>query len=95
MKDKAFLGIDPGVTGSVAIITPDFVDIMDWTDPICIIEQVKEWNTDYDLTAMVEKIHAMPKGSIGNFKKGENYGMWQMILLLLCIPCFKVTIITM
>ena len=90
-KEKAFCGIDPGKTGSLAIITPDGVDIMDWGETHEIVMQLKEWHEDYSLLVYIEKVHAMPKqGVVSTFNFGVNFGMWQGILYALGIPHYFV-----
>ncbi len=96
MKEKAYVGIDPGKTGAAAIITPDGIGIMDYTDPVKVSEQFKEWQSDYDLFCVLEKVWAMPvggrrQGASSMFKFGENFGIYQGILSAFSIPFFLVT----
>ncbi len=91
MKERAYIGIDPGKTGAMAIIVPGGIGIMDYSNGYEVFNQLSEWRDDYDLVAYMEKLHAMPKGTIANFSKGENYGIYQGILLSLGIPHSFVT----
>ena len=96
MKEKAYIGIDPGKTGAAAIITPDGIDIMDYTDIFETVQQFREWKADYDLSCVLEKVWAIPgggrkQGASSMFKFGENFGIYQGILSALGIPYYLKT----
>lgn len=95
-KEKAFLGIDPGRSGAAAIIAPDEIDIMDYSNSFEVAQQFKEWKEDYDLKCILEKVWAIPgggrkQGASSMFKFGENFGIYQGILSALGIPFLLVT----
>jgi len=92
MKEKAYVGIDPGITGGLAVITPDGVDVTDYNDIHNVVATLIEWGENYVLNAMLEKVHSMPKqGVASTFKFGMNYGIHQGILAALGIPYQLVT----
>ncbi len=91
-KEQGFIGIDPGKTGAIAIITPNGIDIMDWGETHEIVMQLKEWHEDYELRACIEKAQSMPgQGVVGMFNYGVNFGTWKGVLYALGIPYFLVT----
>ena len=96
MKEKAFLGIDPGSNsgcisaiyedGSVYTIEFSKKTTKDW------FEILKEIAKRYDCTSILEKVHGMPGMSvvaISSFMK--NVGHIEMALLALNIPFKEVT----
>lgn len=96
MKDKAWLGIDPGsCSGCIALInnkeevnTIEFgkMTTQEWFDALSFYER------KYDCTAILEKVHGMPGMSvvaISAFMK--NVGHIEMALISLHIPFKEVT----
>jgi hypothetical protein len=98
---RYFVGIDPGTTGCVAMISPDGqVDF--WDTPTYKVKVGKSLRTVYDLPVMInlvrsfaerdvlvtiEEIHAMPtSGGLGNFSSGFGYGLWLMALAMAGLP---------
>jgi crossover junction endodeoxyribonuclease RuvC len=81
-----FIGIDPGKTGAVAVISDDgsFCSLCDFTNhPISFLRKFNKHVSH----AYIEKVHAMPKqGVVSTFSFGENFGTWQGILRTLEIP---------
>ncbi len=91
-KERGYIGIDPGQTGAMALISNEHIDIMDFNCAFQIAEQLSEWKADYDIVAYLEKVHSMPKqGVASTFKFGVNFGIWRGILTALNIPFFLVT----
>ena len=53
-----------------------------------LIDMISSKNT----TAIIEKVHSMPKqGVVSTFKFGNNFGQWQGILSAMGIPYEEVT----
>jgi crossover junction endodeoxyribonuclease RuvC len=97
---RASVGIDPGTTGAIALITEDGA-VQFWDTPAPKLKVGKKERHVYDVPAMItilknlptgaivtiEELHAMPKnGGLGNFASGFGYGLWMMALSLLAIP---------
>lgn len=98
------IGIDPGLSGAVAIIHDDGkVAIVD--TPTTLIKKGKKSKHDYLPVQMadilgsrevchvfIESVHAMPgQGSVSMFRFGEGYGLWIGIIAALGLPHTKVT----
>lgn len=85
-----YIGIDPGLTGAVAILT-DAGDVSLHDTPV-IREKGKNyydvqgmhsvlWNYPSDTVVALELVHAMPgQGVVSMFRFGEGYGIWQGII---------------
>ena len=87
---SAYIGIDPGKTGAVAVIfdgedEPTFADFGSGDElNILALAQHGGYNKCF---AVLEKVSAMPKQGIAStFKFGENFGWWQGVLTALKIP---------
>lgn len=85
-----YIGVDPGMSGGLAIITPDESmgmempeserDIWDWF-------HLWEDRRFYAAFAVIEIVHAMPgNGVSGMFKFGMSYGGLRMALTAAAIP---------
>lgn len=99
---KYILGIDPGKTGAAAIINSnmEIKDIYDWQDVESANEFIDDYRGSLGIDfAVIEKVHAKPSVRIMNGKKvvkpqgsksvwtfGENFGMWQALVVAHCIP---------
>jgi len=103
MRDKVYVGIDPGLSGAVAIISNDIV-IKD--TPTITVKAGKKNKRHYEVAGMVatlsdlpdstvvalEKIHSMPgQGVASTFSTGEGYGLWRGIITALGLPLVLVT----
>ncbi len=91
------IGVDPGKKGAYSILNErreiitaqNFGDLADF---IADYNAIKEAHPDCKSFAIIEKLGAMPiRGSIGNFKLGENFGAWQGVFYGLRIPFELVT----
>lgn len=90
MKQKAYLGIDPGKTGAVALITNEGAhEILDYPgDPSLIVDRFREWILNHEITmAALEKVGARPgQGVVSMFTFGRNLGAWEGIIAAFEIP---------
>ena len=85
-----YIGIDPGVTGAMAILfwendtEPEIYDYQNKFNALSKLKVISETDEPF---AIIEKVHAMYKQSAHNtFKFGENFGEWQGILQAFNIP---------
>jgi hypothetical protein len=89
MKEKVFMGIDPGQTGAVAVIASDWQDVYDWPgDEIGAAMIVRDIVVSFDVhLCALEAVSSMPKQGVSSvFKFGVNFGVWRGILAAFCIP---------
>lgn len=89
MKQKAWIGIDPGKTGALALITEDSQLVESWPgDATSAADLLTSWRMEYRLElAALECVHSMPgQGVKSMFTFGQNFGQWQGILAALSIP---------
>ena len=90
----AVLGIDPGATGAVALLTHDGEALVrDYPgDASQAADLIRDWRMGFRIElAAVEAQTAMPKqGVVSMFRLGMNYGSWLGILAGLGIPTLLV-----
>ena len=90
MKQKAYLGIDPGKTGAVALITNEGAhEILDYPgDPSLIVDRFRKWKLNYEIVmTALEKVGARPgQGVVSMFTFGRNLGAWEGIISAFGIP---------
>jgi crossover junction endodeoxyribonuclease RuvC len=99
-----YIGIDPGLSGGVAIIS-DKIEVFD-TPTTKIKSGKKNKNVHVeskmvdillpykglDVQVVMEKVHSMPgQGVAAMFSMGEGYGLWKGILSALRLPYTLVT----
>jgi len=73
-----FIGIDPGKTGAVCVLSQDGeIELIDWHDIIVLdLVDIKARHGD-DVCCALEVQHAMPKqGLVSTFKTGFGYGQY-------------------
>ena len=95
MGNRVFIGIDPGISGGLAIIYNDAYSVKKC--PNTIQEMANELITLKDqapnlpMYCVIEKVHSFP-GNSGRsmFTFGCNYGQWLGILATLRIPYIEV-----
>jgi hypothetical protein len=88
-KPTAYLGIDPGVTGAIALIHSEGQRVEDWPgDEVAASELIRTLSLEYDIRrAAVEDLGTgPPKGKLGFVKLSENKGIWRGILASHGIP---------
>jgi len=91
---KAWLGIDPGKRGALALITSDMATAVAYPGDVSQAADIlREWNVVYRIElAALERVHSMPgQGVRSMFTFGENFGAWQGILAAMEIPHTLIT----
>ena len=85
-----FIGIDPGVTGAIALLTPgdtyvyDMPHDMDGIDGALVYRLLVEWQPD---EVYIERTHAMPtNGSKAAYSLGDTNGCLRTAVHILRIP---------
>lgn len=98
---KLSIGIDPGMSGAIAVINADTREVLDVLD--CPTMQLEKTKRDYNTPKMaeilrkyaikntafvtIERAQAMPgQGVTSTFHTGRGYGVWLGILGALEIP---------
>jgi crossover junction endodeoxyribonuclease RuvC len=94
-----FIGIDPGKTGGIGIITPDKIEAIEtpinakkeidisYINTYLALEVILRAKTNTRIFCCIEKSTAMPKqGVVSMFKYGVTYGKLIAILEILQIP---------
>ena len=82
---KKCIGIDPGKSGGIAVITSETVDVHNCPKTVdemaFLIGACLNDVAAYRTRVFLEKVWAFPTdGRAGSFTFGENYGQWQGIL---------------
>jgi len=96
MQRSLYIGIDPGGSGGVVTldIAGDIIDTMAFSKHTQhdISDALREWSADSKASAVLEKVHSMPKqGVASTFKFGQSYGQLEGFLIALQIPYSLVT----
>jgi crossover junction endodeoxyribonuclease RuvC len=94
MKERAWIGIDPGRTGAAALIHQDGCIVADWPGcPAGAADLLTAWRFEYEIDLVaLERVHAMPKqGVASTFTFGQNFGQWEGIIAALSLPCLQPT----
>lgn len=89
MKERAWIGIDPGQSGAAAVIYRDGQIVEDWPgDAAGAAELLLTWRTEFNIVlAALESVHAMPgQGVKSMFSFGQNFGQWQGVMAALTLP---------
>ena len=96
MENRVFIGIDPGISGGIAIIYNDAYSVTKCPNTIQemadVLITLKDQAPNLPMYCIIEKVHSMP-GNSGRsmFTFGCNYGQWLGILATLRIPYVEVT----
>ena len=94
MTPRAWLGIDPGASGAVALLTTDGeAKVEDYPgDAHLLADLMLNWRTEYRIKlAALEHVHSMPgQGVASVFSFGRNAGIWEGVLAGLGIPSILV-----
>ena len=97
MANRVFIGIDPGVSGGIAIIYNDTYSVKKCPNTVSEMAQVIARLNGSDVAdipkyAIVERVHSFPGNSARSmFNFGTNYVQWLGILATLKIPYILVT----
>jgi len=99
LKDtlRKYVGIDPGVSGGVAIIGADGLKAHKCPPTILDMCETLRYATTglsgfQGVYCVIESVHSMPgQGVASTFKFGKNFGQWLGILASLQIPYREVT----
>lgn len=89
MREKAWIGIDPGASGAIAIIHQS--GNVNWIKNDSTEHELAEWLQDcasaFDCFAIIEQVSAMPKqGVASTFKFGRSFGFLIGLLTALRVP---------
>lgn len=98
---KTFIGIDPGITGAIASISPSGIEFVDCPsikqngknrpNSTLMAAELKRLALP-DSIAIIEIVHAMPgQGVSSMFTFGMGYGIWLGLLSGLGIPFEMIT----
>lgn len=88
-KPTAFLGIDPGVTGAIALIHPEGQIVENWPgDEVAAVNLIRSLLLQYDIrrAAIEDNGAGPPKGKFGFIKLSENKGIWRGVLASHGVP---------
>jgi len=98
------IGIDPGLSGAVAVISSDMSEVFD--TPVVKITGGKKIKREFNARAMaailefyagtamvgIESVHSMPgQGVASCFSFGKGFGIWLGILATLKLPFHLIT----
>lgn len=100
IRPTMFIGIDPGVSGAIAIIDKyqDVLLLSDWPgDEVAaaaLVSKTAPMSVASCIRAAIEKVHAMAPAKKASpnrmFKFGTNYGIWKGIFAAFDIPFVEV-----
>lgn len=93
---QTFIGIDPGVSGAIASISPTGIQFIDCPiikvsgktkpNPTLMASELKRLITS-DSIIIIEAVHALPgQGVTSMFSFGMGYGVWLGIIAALAVP---------
>ena len=86
MKDTAYLGVDPGLSGAIAAIINNNVRVFDCPETIPEMAAIVKPYKD-NSQVLIEKVNAFYKSSAKSaFTFGSNFGAWQAIFASFQIP---------
>jgi crossover junction endodeoxyribonuclease RuvC len=94
MKQCAWVGVDPGKSGAIALVHRDGQLVEDWPgDAAGAAELLLTWRIEFNIELVaLESVHAMPgQGVKSMFTFGQNFGQWEGIIAALSLPCLQPT----
>ncbi len=100
MDKRPVIGIDPGLSGGIAIIEEDkvslekmpiVIDAKTGRRRICVVKLKEILSTCLSAFVVLEKAQPMPRdGSMGSFRYGECYGVISTVVEMLGMECLQV-----
>lgn len=86
--ETAYMGIDPGLTGAVAIWTAsNRCHVSDFQSVFIAMNVLKGWKSNFEiLHCSIEDPPYISKGKFGLGKLHRNFGQWEGLLTALRIP---------
>ena len=91
---RAYLGIDPGKSGGIALVWEDAQLYEAWKIPESERDlwDLFNYTKEFTLFAMIEKVHSSPQMGVRSaFTFGQSYGMLRGMLIALEIPFAEVS----
>jgi len=88
-SEVAYIGIDPGKTGAIALLSGDHYQVEDYPgDPAQVVDLLRSWMLRYEIhLCALEKVGARPgQGTVSMFSFGQNVGAYMGILAAMGIP---------
>lgn len=82
MKQPAYIGIDPGITGVAVLISNDLIDFYEFTDVRSAALNINIWRVEYDIQGVVLEnpgLYIAP-GRMISGKMIKNLGQWEGVL---------------
>ena len=94
MKELVYIGIDPGQSGSIAVVFPS--GNATWIKLDSTDHDIADWLRDIQVNhhgiCCIERVSAMPKQGVSStFKFGRSFGFLQGLLVAFQIPFELVT----
>ena len=86
---EVIIGIDPGKSGAIAVLTPDGPDFIKLKETE---KDVSDFLKDFDGFAFIENVNSSPQmGVVSAFKFGQSKGFLRGLLIALEIPFEEVS----
>jgi len=89
MKSPAWIGIDPGASGAIAVVfgSGNVCWIKNDSTEHELANWIRELVLSHELAAVIEQVNAMPKQGVSStFKFGKSFGFLIGILTALQVP---------
>jgi Holliday junction resolvasome RuvABC endonuclease subunit len=89
MKPPAWIGIDPGASGAIAVVfsSGNVCGIKNDSTEHELAEWIRDLALSHELAAVIERVNAMPKQGVSStFKFGKSFGFLIGLLTALQVP---------
>jgi crossover junction endodeoxyribonuclease RuvC len=91
MNADLFLGLDPGKSGGLALVSGDFAQAWKLDQTEADVADILRTHKDAIRFGFIEAVHSMPgQGVSSTFKFGASYGFLRGLLVALKIPFTEV-----